>query len=150
MTHDQLLDQLQHELGALKRVMLGSREQLLGKLQLTRTQIEVLMALVMGGTQTVGDIAAGLAVSHSAATQTIETLVKRGLVERTPDERDRRIVRTSLSPDGQALADRLRRGRTKRMNTVFGALRDEELELMIKVVQQLATQFAAPEVEGRP
>ena len=139
--HNQLIEQLYEHLAVFKRAMMGSRDQLLGELQLTRTQIEVIMRLGETDSQTVGDLAACLAVTHSAATQTIETLVKRGLIERLADDHDRRIVRTRLSAAGKQLATGLHASRLERMNEVFGSLADDDLRLMISVIVKLTGQF---------
>lgn len=139
--HKQLISELYEAMADFKRTMMRSRDQLLGELQLTRTQIEVMMLLADKDNQTIGELATSLAVTHSASTQTVETLVKRGLVERTPDKTDRRIVRTSLGAEGHALANRLHVGRMARMNEVFADMSDDELKLMIMVLERLASQF---------
>lgn len=51
----------------------------------------------------VKSIARDLNVSPAAASQAVDRLVACGLLERTPDPNDRRAVRLSLSPKGEAL-----------------------------------------------
>jgi DNA-binding MarR family transcriptional regulator len=125
----------------MKRAMMRTRDQLLGELQLTRTQIEVIFFLSEDENQTIGDIAERLAVTHSAATQTVEALVKRGFIARAPDPDDRRIVRIALNPAGNALAKQLHQGRKARMQAVFAGLTEEQLELMITVLNQVNRQL---------
>lgn len=144
--HQQLIEQLYDALAQLKRVMMRTRDQLLGELQLTRTQIEVLMLLVGNDGQTIGDLAGSLAVTTSASTQTVETLVKRGLVERAADDTDRRIVRARLSAAGRQLAERLHKARVERMRQVFADLSDEDLTVMISVLARLEQQFDVTEI----
>ena len=141
MNQQQLITTLYEALAGFKRVMMRSRDQLLGELQLTRTQIEVLMLLGETDNQTIGDLAGRLAVTHSASTQTVETLVKRDLVERTADTSDRRVVRTKLSATGKKLVAKLHKSRMQRMTEVFTGLTDDELKMMILVLERLTRQF---------
>jgi DNA-binding MarR family transcriptional regulator len=139
--HQRLIDGLYAELADFKRVLNGARDQLMGQLGLTRSQIEILMLGAVDAAQTVGDVAKCLAVTHSAATQTIETLVKRGLARRVPDANDRRMVRVELTADGRQLADRLHQARRERVGHVMAGLTDDELILMTSVIKRLAAQF---------
>lgn len=145
-TSDQLLDTLYSELTALKRVMMSSRSHVLGELALTRTQVEVLTALGEKDDRTVSEIADHLMVSHSAATQTIETMVKRGLVGRSADMVDRRIVRAILTSDGRQLADTLCAGRKNWFYESMEGLTEAELELMITAFRTMSKQFSNPNV----
>lgn len=56
----------------------------------------------------VGDLAARLGVRPPTASQLLDTLVERGLVERYADEHDRRAIRVRLSPQGRMQAARFR------------------------------------------
>jgi len=141
-TTDQLLDTLYAEMSRIKQVMVSSRAHMLSELQLTRTQAEVLMALKDEAALMVSELADWLVVSHSAATQTIETMVKRGLVERRADEHDRRIVRAALSPAGQALAQRMQDDQRAWLDGALGSLSPEELELMITAYRTMYRQIS--------
>jgi DNA-binding MarR family transcriptional regulator len=56
---------------------------------------------------TVGNIAAWLTIQHHSAVELVDRAVARGLVRREHDVHDRRRVLVHLTPDGQALLDRL-------------------------------------------
>lgn len=56
----------------------------------------------------VGDLAARLGVRPPTASQLLDTLVERGLVERYADDQDRRAIRVRLSPQGRAQASQFR------------------------------------------
>jgi DNA-binding MarR family transcriptional regulator len=138
------INELMTALADLKRVMLRSRDQLFGDLQLTRTQIEVLFLLGEHGDQTIGELASCLAVTHSASTQTVETMLNRGLVERTADPADRRIVRVNLSATGKELAGQLHKERLRRLHDAFGGLSKTEMAVMTKVLTRLTAKFTDP------
>ena len=60
-----------------------------------------------GGSVTMRELAKDLDVSESSATAVSDRLIRQGLVERSSDPTDRRVVRLSLSPTGSALIGRL-------------------------------------------
>ena len=136
-----LISELYQSLSELKRVAMRTREQMLGEHQLTRTQIEVMAVLRGAKHQTIGEVAEYLGVTHSASTQTIETLVKRGLVERFDDDNDRRIVRLALSADGRQLAESLYASHIARLNQAFAGLSEAELTVLISALKRLTHQF---------
>ena len=57
------------------------------------------------GERTIGELAAGLGVSLGWASRVVSELEDAGLVLRTPDPTDRRVVRVSLAPDALAIVE---------------------------------------------
>ena len=55
----------------------------------------------------VGNVAAWLAIQQNSAVELVDRAVARGLVRREHDAHDRRRVLVNLTPDGEALLDRL-------------------------------------------
>jgi DNA-binding MarR family transcriptional regulator len=137
------LDQLGQQMQAFKRAMMGAQGQFLTELQLTRSQLELLFVLSKAPGQTVGDIAGQLHLTNSSVTQTSETLVKRGLVERLHDEHDRRVVRLHLSASGQKLTDGITGRRKGWLAQMAADATDEELQAMLSVVTKLTNRLEA-------
>ena len=73
---------------------------------LTMPQLRVLYFLGRAGPASVGDVAAGVGVSQPSATETLDRLVRAGLVERAGDAADRRVIRNALTPAGREMIDR--------------------------------------------
>ena len=73
---------------------------------LTMPRLRVLFYLGRSGPVPVGQIATGLEISQPSATETLEKLVSKGLVERTADPSDRRIVLVGLTEPGKEMIDR--------------------------------------------
>ncbi len=71
----------------------------------SRTQ--ALHAVGAGGAQRVNDVAELLDISVSSASRTVDALVQEGLVDRRIDPAHRRAVLLTLTPDGEALLQRL-------------------------------------------
>ena len=72
-------------------------------LVLTPVHWYVLSLLHRGAIETMGDVAAKLCVSKGAATQILDALVAEKLVQRTPDQHDRRVVRLQLTAQSQLI-----------------------------------------------
>jgi DNA-binding MarR family transcriptional regulator len=71
---------------------------------------------------TVGNVAAWLTIQHHSAVELVDRAVARGLVRREHDVRDRRRVLVHLTPDGQALLDRLSVMHRQELQTTAPAL----------------------------
>ncbi|MEZ0165341.1 MarR family winged helix-turn-helix transcriptional regulator [Kineococcus sp. LSe6-4] len=76
---------------------------------LTRPEFDVLSALRRAGDTplTPTGVAAATLSSGAATTKRLEHLTGVGHLQRTPDERDGRVSRLSLTPAGAALVDRV-------------------------------------------
>jgi DNA-binding MarR family transcriptional regulator len=72
----------------------------------TMPQLRVLNFLGLRGASSVGEVAAGVGVAQPSATEMLDKLVRHGLLERTADPCDRRVVRNALTPAGRDSIDR--------------------------------------------
>jgi DNA-binding MarR family transcriptional regulator len=134
--HNLNAEKLETAMDGMRRAMMAARERLGEGLQLTRTQIEILMLLSDRSLPT-GEIARKLFLSQSAVTQTIDTLVRRELVERHPDEQDGRMIRLELSRGGRQLTSHVRGLRREFIQSLTEQLSSKELEVMITVTSKL-------------
>jgi DNA-binding MarR family transcriptional regulator len=73
----------------------------------TLTQYRSLVVLASRGPQGVAALAEAVAVTPPTASRMCERLVKKGLLTRRADRRDRRQVRLALSPAGRQLVDKV-------------------------------------------
>jgi len=73
-----------------------------GEAGLTAMQHQLLLVVRgHGSTPTVGDIAAHLLLRHHSVVELVDRAARAGLVERSLDDHDHRIVRVTLTPEGQ-------------------------------------------------
>ena len=84
-------------------------------LGISAPRLSALSVLVFGGPRTIGALAAAEGVTPPTMTRLIAGMVADGLVERLPDETDRRVVRVSASASGRSL---LLAGRDRRVGTL--------------------------------
>ena len=64
-------------------------------------------------------------------------MAERGLVDRTHDEEDRRIVRVDLTDEGRQLIGEMEAGRRERMTALIGALNATQQRRLLQAVKDL-------------
>lgn len=136
MTNTTKTQRLEAAMALLKRAHLAAREDLSQGFQLSRTQFEILLMFGEQPIWTVGELASQLALTPSAITQTVETLVRRSLVDRRADEHDRRIIRLHLGEAGHELTAHLRSLRHTRMQAVADLLTEAEANAFIVAAEK--------------
>jgi DNA-binding MarR family transcriptional regulator len=77
--------------------------------------------LAKAGASTMTELALACAMDRTSLTRTIDSLVARGLVDRSTPPSDRRTVLVEVSPSGRSLADDVM--------AQLGALEDQWLEI---------------------
>ncbi len=87
--------------------------------QLTARQMAVVVALARRPGATMSELAAALGVGRAAASELVERLVQKGVVQRVPDPADRRAVRLDLSPRARALAEAMQAGWRAEVEAAF-------------------------------
>ena len=103
----------------------------------------VLGLLHSGAIETMGDVAAKLCVSKGAATQILDVLVAKQLVQRTPDQHDRRVVRLQLTAQSQQITDPFQQYMTETVADLFAVLSDAELAQLGQLIDKLAQGYQA-------
>ena len=83
------------------------------------SRLSALSVLVFGGPRTIGALATIEGVTPPTMTRLVAGMVADGLVERLPDDADRRIVRVAASDGGRTL---LLAGRDRRVATLAAML----------------------------
>ncbi|HEX6342389.1 MarR family transcriptional regulator [Umezawaea sp.] len=109
---------------------------------LGRGTIQPLMVLHRDGPQRVSALAASLGLDRTTVTRHLDELAQRGLIDRQPDERDRRALVVSLTP---MAADHLNAMRTKnrqRIRRVFADWTPQEREMFGEMLIRFARRGA--------
>lgn len=123
-------DQLCFALYAATHAVTRAYRPLLGDIGLTYPQYLVLLVLMQHGSGTVQGIADALRLNASTLTPLLKRLAEAGLVLRSRDPRDERVVTVRLTPRGDALRRTLTdiqaqvTCRTGLDDEAFSALRD--------------------------
>ena len=106
-------------------------------LDLTMSQLKVVLLLFITGHSRMSDISSELGVSLATATGVVDRLVERNLLIRNGDPDDRRVVLCQLSNDGENLIRDLWQLSQKRAGDLISALDTPQLLLISKALQTL-------------
>lgn len=139
MNKETLIQALFDELSALRRVMHGSSESFLTRFNLTRPQLGMLFLLLHKSGLSVSEVAHHTGVTNGAATQTLDVMARRGLVERKTDEHDKRVSRLYLSAEGETLAQTVKSSHMAHLSKLLEGLDENELETLVKAVHNIQT-----------
>jgi MarR family 2-MHQ and catechol resistance regulon transcriptional repressor len=93
---------------------------------LTQPQFGVLEMLGHLGPLPAGEISKRMLVTAGCITVILDNLEKDGLVERTRNGEDRRVINVQLTPHGQATFKRIFPKHTKRVTELASVLTEEE------------------------
>ena len=106
-------------------------------LDLTLTQLRLLLVLKSKGSSRMSDIAAVLGVALPTATGIVDNLVRKELAVREADPQDRRLVICRLSAQGQEVINRLWTSGEFGMEQLLEGLPPDQLEKAADVAQML-------------
>ena len=106
-------------------------------LDLTMSQLKIVLLLFITGHSRMSDIASELGVSLATATGVVDRLVERNLLIRNGDPDDRRVVLCQLSNDGEKIIRDLWQLSQKRAGALMIALDTQQLLLISEALQAL-------------
>jgi DNA-binding MarR family transcriptional regulator len=110
----------------------------------TLTQYRSLVVLASRGPQSVAALAEAVAVTPPTASRLCDRLVRKSLVRRREDRRDRRLVRLALTQAGRELVDAVTARRRAEIARLLESVPTDAQRLMVAALQQLTN--AAGEV----
>ncbi|MGQ9456632.1 MAG: MarR family winged helix-turn-helix transcriptional regulator [Armatimonadota bacterium] len=87
------------------------------------------------GSSTIGQIATGLGISVSGASQLVDRLVKKGLAQRSEHELDRRRTQVLLTEFGSTLVRETRRRRSEWFASILRAMPPKDRESFVAGLQ---------------
>jgi DNA-binding MarR family transcriptional regulator len=95
---------------------------------LSPSQVNILMRLHFRGMCDVSEIGEQMGVTNAAASQAVDRLVQKSLLERTEDPVDRRVKQLRLSPRGEKLVEESFEARRRWMDELTDVLAPEQQE----------------------
>ena len=119
-------------------------------IQLTMSQLKVMIVLGRLGATAGQDLARRTGFSLATLTGIIDRLVAQGLVTRREDPNDRRVRRLELTPAGTDLVDRLIAAGEEQQHRMLDRLDDAGLDLVARAFDLLLHATAAEGVEPTP
>lgn len=114
---------------------------------LTSLQIEALVAVNRLGNPTMRDLARGLMIVQPSATRIADDLVRKGLLRRISEKRDRRVTRLRVTLAGKELVERISIEGYRLLNMVLGKMKDNEQEDLVRGMEAFLNAIALTEQE---
>lgn len=111
--------------------------QLLGRLDLSLAQHEILVTIARFSDLTQRELSERLLVTKSNATALLNKLESRGLVRRTPDPDDSRVNRLSLTQPGVTLVEKSFAEQTKVIQAMVSIMTDDELRQIDAIMHRV-------------
>lgn len=108
------------------------------------TIIEIKTVIVIGratGIIKMSEIAQQLGVTSGTPTVTIDRLIKKGYVERSRDEEDRRQVFVKLTDKGLTSYEAIVKTKDLIMSKIFGIVTPEQVEMLITILDKIENSF---------
>ena len=106
--------------------------------EVTLTQYRSLVILAARGPQGVAALAEAVAVTPPTASRLCDRLVRKGLVRRRTDRRDRRQVRVGLTEAGRHLVDTVTERRRREIAGLLASIPQQDQRPVAAALQQLA------------
>jgi DNA-binding MarR family transcriptional regulator len=112
--------------------------RLLDELDLHMTQIKALHALADCGSEVpLGELAERLGMSLPTTSRTVESLLKRGFLERHEDEHDRRVKRVGITAAGRDAVERIDTVRLRSLADYTATLSPEQRSALFAALASL-------------
>jgi DNA-binding MarR family transcriptional regulator len=124
----------------MKQVMMSivaQADKRLGTLGLTNSQWGPLMRLRMSGGATVAELARWMQIDAGATTRLLDRLEKKGLCRRNRCTEDRRVVRVSITPQGEAAIADVPAVLSAIMNEHLAGFSEAEWRLLLSMLQRM-------------
>jgi DNA-binding MarR family transcriptional regulator len=135
-------DQLASELLELwHHLMKGSSQRLyalIAELDVSITQMKTLHALTDQAREvSVKELSETLGLSMPGASRMVESLLRRGWLERREDPDDRRVKRVGITDEGRAIVDRIEAARLVSLEQYAAALTPEQRATLSSALSDL-------------
>lgn len=120
------------------RKLLYPEEWISIDLSVSKSEMLTLLQVDRNGEIIMSQIADFISIPMSTATGLVERLVKKGYLERTRSDSDRRIVAIRLTDEGKMLAGRMKDTVNSYIRLVFDALTEEERKMLFGIFTKIS------------
>ena len=103
--------------------------------------LEAVGDLAAEGRNTMTQIADALSIRVSSLTTAVNTLVRKGYLERGGEPGDRRVIRVRLTPKGEDANHLHAQFHARMVDSAAGRLKEEELDTLLRSLSQLEQFF---------
>lgn len=108
---------------------------------MSKQELFTIMAIDKMKEATMGQLSESMNFPMSTATGIVDRLVKKGYVERSRSESDRRIVIISLTEKGSHFAQKMKTMFLSYIKRIDDVLNKEEQEMLFRIVEKILASF---------
>ena len=123
---------------AVARRLREAPREALAPWDVTPSQARALGTLMRLGPLRLGELAEHLRIAPRSATEVVDALEGRGLVERAPDPADRRATLVVPTERGREAGEAIRAARAAESESVFRELSEEDRAALARILRALA------------
>jgi DNA-binding MarR family transcriptional regulator len=134
---DELIDNILILADNLFRQLLPTVPKELLTLDITMSQLKIILLLFVNGTLHVSAIASYLDVTLPTSTSLLDRLADKGYIIRENDPDDRRVVLCRLSEKGQKAVNQIWKSGRVRSQEILGKMDSTNLEMFVKVLKSM-------------
>ncbi|HTS47433.1 MAG TPA: MarR family transcriptional regulator [Bryobacteraceae bacterium] len=120
-----------------RRLMVTRPTTAASEVEISRQEIRMVTVLGRKGTSIMSDLARALNLALSTATNTVDKLVSKDLVERTRVDEDRRIVQVALSEKGKRFYEACLECQLAMGRNMLEALSPGEREIFLELMAKM-------------
>ncbi len=125
----------------IMRNLRHSGMELLSEVELSYPQILLLYALLENEPCSISELSQRLRITQGVVSRMVERLVEKGIVERTRDKEDRRVVYVSLSQKGRDHAEKMITYHVDRLKRKFLKVKKADRESFLKLLREIDSQL---------
>jgi DNA-binding MarR family transcriptional regulator len=122
---------------AVARQLREASHQSLAPWDITPAQLRALRVLGRHGTLRLSELSDHLHIAARSATEVVDALESRGLVQRRPDPGDRRATLVELTEDGTSVLAAIRTARVTEAERVFARLSQTDRDHLARILGNL-------------
>jgi len=122
---------------SVARMLRETSQETLAPWDVNPSQFRALRVLNHHGALRLSDLSVRLHIAPRSATEVVDALESRGLVERRPDPHDRRATLAELTPQGTGVLRAIRAARGTEAERVFDRLTPADRDHLARILRQL-------------
>lgn len=134
---NEILVRLFHSINAIEEQAIRTEEFK----NVTTNDMHVIEAIGTGEPKNMTSVARALSVTTGTLTISVNGLVKKGFVERSRSEEDRRVVLVSLTAKGKRAYDHHRQFHDEMIQAIVEELSEDEKQVLVKALSRMGGFF---------
>jgi DNA-binding MarR family transcriptional regulator len=122
---------------SVARQLRHTSQEILAPWDITPSQLRALRVLMRRGEMRLSELSDQLRIAARSATEVVDGLEARALVERRPDADDRRATLVALTEEGLSVLDAIRAARGTETERAFGRLSQADRADLVRILRKL-------------